>query len=93
MDPEGVSSVTATVDGTPVTVTNSNGTYSASLTGLSVGSHTLVWSATGKNPDGTAESTTQTGQQIITVSAAPVDHPETVTLPTPTITYSGISFS
>lgn len=70
VDPQGISSVTATIDGSPATVTGV-GTYSVVLTGLAAGNYTLTWSVAGKNPDGSPESV-QTASQTIVVSAAPV---------------------
>jgi hypothetical protein len=64
VDPDGIASVTATLDGTPVTL---NSSYSVSLLGLSLANHTLVFTGIGKKPDGTSESAV-TGSQTITVS-------------------------
>lgn len=91
-DAEGVASVTATIDGQPATVTQSGATYTVVTSGLTVGIHTLVWTATGKASDGTLESP-QTASQVITVEAAPVDHLATVTLPTLVLTPTSVSFS
>lgn len=71
VDPQGISWVSATIDGTPVTVNNASGTYTAVLSGLAVGTHPLIWSAIGKNPDGTTEAG-QTATQTITVSSAAI---------------------
>lgn len=81
VDPQGISSVTATIDGSPATVTGV-GTYSVVLTGLTAGTHSLVWSAVGRMPDGSPEATPGTASQTITVNAAPV----TNNAPVPTFT-------
>jgi hypothetical protein len=64
VDPDGISSVSATLDGVPVTL---NSSYSVSLVSLSLGGHTLVFTGVGKKPDGTLESAV-TNSQAITVS-------------------------
>lgn len=67
IDPNGISSVTATLDAAAIAVTQTASVYSVTLPAtLAVGMHTLVYSVTGLNPDGTPEPT-QTFSQSITV--------------------------
>lgn len=70
VDPDGIASVTATLDGTTLTVTESSGVYSVSTpASLAVGSHTLVFTAVGAKPDGTTETAT-TVEKVLSVVAA-----------------------
>jgi hypothetical protein len=68
LDPDGIVSVSATFDGSPIIVAPSGATYSVTLpVSVSVGSHTLQFSAIGKLPDGSSEvakTVTQTIQVI-----------------------------
>jgi hypothetical protein len=77
LDPDGIVSVTATFDGSPITVAPSGSNYSVTLpVSVGVGSHTLQFSAVGKRPDGsseTAQTVTQaiqviTGNTLLTIS-------------------------
>ena len=64
-DPDGISSITAKIDGVPLSVTISGATYSVTLpNNLTVGAHSLVWTGVGKNPDGSLESPTSATQSI-----------------------------
>ncbi len=71
-DPQGVGNVTASINGTEANITttkNPDGTitYTAVLTGLAVGTHTLEWKVQGKKPDGSLEPV-QTARQTVTVN-------------------------
>ena len=55
-DPDGIQSVSATIDGVAIPLSNSGTTYSLTLPAtLSVGSHVLAVTGTGLAPDGTVE--------------------------------------
>ncbi len=62
VDPDGIASVSATLDGTPVTL---NSSYSVSLSSLSVGNHALVFNGIGKKPDGSNEMPVTATQSLI----------------------------
>jgi hypothetical protein len=64
-DPDGIASVTATVDNNPVVLSVSNGLYSFSTSSsLSAGNHTISFTATGKLPNGSSESAVTVSQNI-----------------------------
>jgi hypothetical protein len=80
MDPDGISIVTATFRGVDTVVTKTGNTYSTGLlTSTTVGVFPVIWSLTGKNPDGTNE-TIQSTQQSITVTM-PTNVPGTIATP------------
>jgi hypothetical protein len=65
IDPDGITSVTATLDGTNVALTSSNGAYSFSTpSNLSVGNHAISFTATGRQPNGSAETAIVVSQNI-----------------------------
>lgn len=75
IDPQGIVSLRAEIDGVPVTVSVSGGTYSIPVSGLSAGTadgvltsqnHIIKVYATGKKPDGSAE-TEQSATATVTV--------------------------
>lgn len=56
VDPDGIKSVTAQIDGVDIAVTLTSGTYKINtLAGLTVGTHTVIFTVIGKKPDGTFE--------------------------------------
>ena len=64
-DPDGIASVSATLDANAITVSAAAGTYSVQMPAtLSVGTHKLVFTAVGKNPDGSNESPLTASQDI-----------------------------
>lgn len=73
VDPDGIASLAATIDGVPLSVSQNGAVYSVTLAGLAVGNHVLLWSAAGKKPDGSAEAV-QTASQSIAVNPAPVQN-------------------
>ncbi len=67
VDPDGIASVTAALDGTALAVTAAGGVYSVTLPGsVAAGVHALVFTVTGLHPDGSLEAA-QTVTQAITV--------------------------
>jgi hypothetical protein len=65
VDPDGIASVTATLDGTAVTLSASGNTYSFSTpTNLTAGSHAVSFTATGKLPTGVSEAPVTISQSI-----------------------------
>jgi hypothetical protein len=70
VDPDGIASVTATLDGIPVTLSASNGLYSFSTsTNLSAGNHAISFTATGRLPNGTAENSVVVSQNITVLNS------------------------
>jgi hypothetical protein len=64
-DPDGIVSVAATLDGAAISVVPSNGTYSLTLpTTVSVGQHTIQFSAIGRRPDNSSETAVTVSRQI-----------------------------
>jgi hypothetical protein len=64
-DPDGIVSVTATVDNNPVVLSVSNGLYSFStISSLSAGNHAISFTATGRLPNGSSESAVTVSQNI-----------------------------
>jgi hypothetical protein len=64
-DPDGIVSVTATLDGSPISVVPSNGTYSITLpTTVLAGAHTIVFTGVGRRPDGSSETAVTVSRQI-----------------------------
>jgi hypothetical protein len=64
-DPDGIVSVSATLDGAPITAVPSNGVYSVTLpTSLTTGAHTIQFSAIGRRPDGSSEPAVIVSRQI-----------------------------
>jgi hypothetical protein len=65
IDPDGITSVTAILDSTNVALTSSNGAYSFSTpSNLSVGNHAISFTATGRQPNGSAETAIVVSQNI-----------------------------
>ncbi len=65
-------------------MTNVNGVYTVSLpTTLAVGSHPVIWTVVGKNPDGTAEAP-QTALQSVSIADIGLNN----TIPTQNTTVS-----
>jgi hypothetical protein len=65
VDPDGIASVTATLDGAAVTLSANGNTYSFSTpTNLTVGSHAVSFTATGKLPTGVSETPVTISQSI-----------------------------
>lgn len=76
VDPNGISSVTATANGLPLAVVQSGSQYSATLPAdTKAGNVALVFTAVGLTPDGTAEAA-KTASQTITVH--PTNTPLTI---------------
>jgi hypothetical protein len=64
-DPDGIVSVSATLDGAPLTAVPSNGVYSVTLpTSVTTGAHTIQFSAIGRRPDGSSETAVIVSRQI-----------------------------
>jgi hypothetical protein len=65
IDPDGVTSVTATLDGNAVSLSAQGNTYSFSTpTSLGVGNHAISFTATGRAPNGVAEAPIVVSQSI-----------------------------
>jgi hypothetical protein len=65
-DPDGIVSVTATLDGSSISVVPSNGTYSITLpTTVLAGVHTIVFTGVGRRPDGSSETAVTVSRQIL----------------------------
>jgi hypothetical protein len=57
VDPDGITTVTATLDGVPVALVATNNTYSFTTpTNLTVGNHAVSFTAIGKQPNGSVET-------------------------------------
>jgi hypothetical protein len=64
-DPDGIVSVSATLDSSPISVVPSNGTYSVTLpTTVVTGTRTIQFSAIGRQPDGSSETAVTVSRQI-----------------------------
>jgi hypothetical protein len=64
-DPDGIVSVSATLDGSPISVVPTNGTYSVTLPiTTTVGQHTIQFSAIGRRPDNSSETAVTVSRQI-----------------------------
>jgi hypothetical protein len=64
-DPDGIVSITATLDGSPISVVPSNGSYSITLpTTVLAGTHTIVFSGVGRRPDSSSETAVTVSRQI-----------------------------
>ncbi len=87
VDPNGVDSVSATLDGQSVPVVSSGTIYSVTLpVSMPPGSHTLTLSATGKTPDGSKE---QPQSVSLTISVTAINTPLVIS---PIIGASGIAY-
>jgi hypothetical protein len=65
VDPDGITAVTATLDGSPVALVSTNNTYSfTTAPNLSVGNHAVSFTATGKLPNGSAETAISISQNF-----------------------------
>ena len=65
IDPNGTTNVTATLDGAPLATTNAGGVYSVVLpSSLATGLRTIVFTAVGRNPDGSNEPAIQTSVKV-----------------------------
>ena len=71
VDPNGIDNVSATFNGQSLPVVSSGSTYSVTLPlSTPLGSHTLMLTAVGKNPDGT----TETAQSVsLTIAVTPIN--------------------
>ncbi len=85
-DPNGLATVTATLDGATITVVQEAGSYSVALpASLPTGYHTVVFTVTGLQPDGTPEAA-----QTVTQSVAvfPPNTPLVISAITGPLSYS-----
>jgi hypothetical protein len=65
VDPDGITAVTATLDGGAVSLVAAGNTYSFSTpTNLAVGNHAVSFTASGKQPNGAAETTITVSQNF-----------------------------
>lgn len=87
IDPNGIGTVSATLDGQALSVVSSGSSYSVTLpVSVAAGSHTLTLSAVGKTPDGAAEAAQSVS---LAISVIPSNTPLSIS---PIIGRSGIAY-